>query len=208
MRCVVITGVSRGLGRALAERALADPGTWVLGIGRSAFPHERLRLRQCDLSRLEDLPRADELRGLLAGAEEVVLIHNAAVVEPIGPIGELDSVAVAHAVSVNLTAPMVLTSELIEALSRYPEKTLLISSGAANRVIDGWSVYSATKRGCEEFFAHLAQRAVVEIINPGVMDTGMQAAVRAARFAGQERFHDLHKRRELPEPATIAAKII
>ncbi len=204
----MITGVSRGLGRALAERALEDPHTWVLGIGRSGFEHERLRLRACDLSRPEGLPGADELRPLLEGAEEVVLIHNAAVVEPIGPIGELDSAAVIDAVNVNFTSPMLLTNELVKALGRYPEKTLYISSGAANRVIDGWSAYSATKRGCEEFFAHLAQRALVEIVNPGVMDTGMQVAVRAATFEGQERFHALHERGELPDPATIAAKII
>ncbi len=204
----MITGVSRGLGRALAERALADPDTWVLGIGRAGFPHERLRLRECDLARPEGLPGALELRSLVGDAGEVVLIHNAAVVEPIGDIGELDPAAVARAVNVNFLSPMLLTNELIKALSRYPEKTLLISSGAANRVIDGWSVYSATKRGCEEYFAHLAQRATVEIVNPGVMDTGMQAAVRAASFEGQERFHDLYKRGELPDPALVAAKII
>lgn len=208
MRCVVITGVSHGLGRALAERALAEQDTWVLGLGRSAWEHERLKWRRCDLSRLDDLPDAVELRQLLEGFDEVVLIHNAAVVGPIGPIGELDARELIEAVTVNFTAPMLLTNTLIKALDGYPRKVFFISSGAANHVVDGWSIYSATKRGGEGFFTHLAEKAEVEIVNPGVMDTGMQAAIRRAHFEGQERFHDLYERGELPDPHTVAAKIL
>lgn len=204
----MITGVSRGLGRALAERVLADENTHVLALGRSAWEHERLTFRRCDLSRPGDLPDAAELRTLLDGADEVQLIHNAAVVEPIGPIGELDQQAVIEAVNVNFVSPILLTNSLIQALDGYPSKVYFISTGAAHRVIDGWSVYSATKRGCEEFFAHLAEKAEVEVVNPGVMDTGMQAAIRSAKFAGQERFQELHRSGELPDPAEVAARII
>jgi hypothetical protein len=40
------------------------------------------------------------------------------------------------------------------------------------------------------------------------MDTGMQEAVRAARFAGRQRFLDLYENGELPDPAAVAAKLV
>ena len=51
----------------------------------------------------------------------------------------------------------------------------------AHRVIEGWSVYSATKRGAEMYFDAVAVEqpdAYVVHGNPGVMDTGMPEALR------------------------------
>jgi benzil reductase ((S)-benzoin forming) len=205
MRCVIITGVSRGLGRALAEQLLDDPRTRVVAVGRSAWPHERLTLLRCDFTRPECLPDAGAFRAALAeaDAQEVVLIHNAAVVGPIGKIGELDPQAVADGINVNLLAPILITNAVIAAWGR-PARIVFVSSGAARRIVDGWSVYSATKRGGEAFFEHLD----ATIVNPGVMDTGMQAAVRAATFEGQEHFHELYDSGRLPDAASVARRII
>ncbi|WP_196280016.1 SDR family NAD(P)-dependent oxidoreductase [Catellatospora paridis] len=221
MRYVVITGVSRGLGEALLNQFETDEGTTVLALGRGFTDAQRIAagprliLRHCELAEPSTLPHASELNELIADADEVVLIHNAAVVAPIGPIGDLEPDELANAVAVNLTAPMLLTNSLLAALPATARALIMfVSSGAAHRVIDGWSAYSATKRGAEEFFAHLAEqyadepRIRVEIVNPGVMDTGMQETIRAARFAGQQRFLDLFENNELPDPAAIAARLI
>ncbi|QSB15877.1 SDR family NAD(P)-dependent oxidoreductase [Natronosporangium hydrolyticum] len=224
MRVSFVTGVSRGLGAALLDELFAA-GDRVVGIGRSftdeqrALPADRVLLREADLARPETLPEQAELSELLAGAESARLIHNAAVVTPIGAVGDLSATELATAVTVNLTAPMVLTNAFLGALpATTPATILFISSGAAHRIVDGWATYGATKRGGEEFFqavaAQVAGRPVrVANANPGVMDTDMQAAIRAAAsgdhwFPDQARFLDLHARGELPDPAQVARRLL
>jgi benzil reductase ((S)-benzoin forming) len=217
MRSVVLTGISRGLGAALFAE-LVGGGDRVYGIGRrftdeqvalAAAEPSRIRLYQAELAD----PTTLSGDGSPGGSDESVLIHNAGVVEPVGPIGQLPEAAVVTAVGVNLTAPMLLTNAFISArpLTGARTRVLFISSGAAHRVIDGWSVYSATKRGGEWFHGVLAAEhpdVYVANINPGVMDTGMQDALRSADFPDRDRFVGLHERGELPDPAAVARGII
>ncbi|HET8661719.1 MAG TPA: SDR family NAD(P)-dependent oxidoreductase [Micromonosporaceae bacterium] len=218
MRTVVITGVSGGLGAALFDQ-LACRGDRVLALGRhfseaqralAGREPERVTLRTTDLAEVASLPDTAELALALRGATGAVLLHNAAVVEPIGRVGELAPEQVARAVTVNLTAPMLLTNAFLAAAGR-PAQVLFISSGAARRVIEGWSAYCATKSGGEMFFAVLAAEAggvTVASVNPGVMDTPMQGAIRAATFPERGRYEGLHARGELADPADVARKII
>ncbi|BCJ72645.1 short-chain dehydrogenase [Catellatospora sp. IY07-71] len=222
VRYVVITGVSRGLGEALVNQFETDPETVVVALGRTFSDAQRIAagprliLRHCDLAEPASMPHAAELSETLADADEVILIHNAAVVDPIGRIGDLAVDDLATAVAVNLTAPILLTNSLLAALPDTARDVLVmfVSSGAAHRIIDGWSAYSATKRGAEEFFAHLAEqykddpRVRVEVVNPGVMDTGMQETIRSADFAGRQRFLDLYENDELPDPSAVAARLV
>jgi NAD(P)-dependent dehydrogenase (short-subunit alcohol dehydrogenase family) len=213
----VLTGVSRGLGAALFDEFVAA-GDRVIALGRRftdaqralALAHShRIRLRPTDLADPASLPSATELAELLAGADpaaEVVLVHNAAVFEPFGPIGTLDPAEVAVAVNVNLVAPILLTNVLfsgerippdnLDGFSRKLRETpearisgravtvLFISSSAAHNVAGGRSLYSSTKRAAETFFASLSAerefdpRVRVTIIDPGIMDTDMQSVVR------------------------------
>ncbi|HZN17230.1 MAG TPA: SDR family NAD(P)-dependent oxidoreductase [Micromonosporaceae bacterium] len=218
MRTVVITGVSGGLGAALFDQ-LASRGDRVLALGRhfsdaqralAAREPERVTLRTTDLAEVASLPDTAELALALRGATGAVLLHNAAVIEPIGPVGTLAPEQVARAVTVNLTAPMLLTNAFLAAAGR-PAQVLFISSGAAQRAIEGWSAYCATKSGGKMFFAVLAAEAdkvTVACVNPGVMDTPMQSTIRAASFPERERYEGLHSRGELPDPADVARKII
>lgn len=227
-RTIIITGVSRGLGAELFDQLHAR-GDRVVGIGRSftaaqreraARAPERAVLREADLTDLATLPDQPEMRDWLAGAGEVALVHNAGVVEPIGAVGELPPDRLAQAVTINLTAPMVLTNAFLAALPDGATATVLfISSGAAHRVIGGWAAYGATKRGGEWFFETVAaqtaetDRVRVASVNPGVMDTGMQASIRdaAARpgwFPDRDRFVSLHADGQLPDPAAVARTIL
>ncbi|MGC9670204.1 SDR family NAD(P)-dependent oxidoreductase [Planosporangium sp. 12N6] len=220
MRSVVLTGISRGLGAALFTE-LTGRGDRVLGIGRRFTPDqvalataepERVRLHEAELADPTTVPDADALRAFLTGTGESVLIHNAGVVEPIAPIGQLRETAAVTAVGVNLTAAILLTNAFLAALpADATTRVLFVSSGAAHRVIEGWSVYSATKRGAEMFFDALAvERPDVYVanVNPGVMDTGMQAALRGADFPDRDRYVALYERGELPQPADVARRII
>jgi benzil reductase ((S)-benzoin forming) len=220
MRTVVLTGVSRGLGAALFD-GLTRRGDRVVAIGRpftaaqraaAESEPDRIALLPADLSR-PDIP---DLAPAIAGATALALVHNAGIIEPIGAVGTLPPDRVAEAVTVNLTAPMLLTNAFLAAVPHGATEVriLFISSGAARQVIGGWGVYCATKSGGEMFFDALATqlahdpRYTVANVSPGVMDTDMQATIRHAEFPDRERFVGLHTVGDLRDPADVATKII
>jgi benzil reductase ((S)-benzoin forming) len=131
------------------------------------------------------------LRGVLAeflnGAapdDEVVLLHNAAVIEPIGLVGTLHEEAVDDAVRVNLLAPMRL-SNLFLAIGRRCKvrlRVVYVTSSAGHRPYPGWATYCATKVAAEPFMRCVALSndppCSVDIVDPGAMDTDMQGMLR------------------------------
>lgn len=185
--------------------------------GLAATDPDRVLLRHADLSEPDEVPDAAELADFVRDAP-AVLIHNAGVVEPIGAVGALRSEGIAAAVAVNLTAPLLLTNAFLAAVGRSVSvRVLFISSGAASRVVEGWATYCATKAGGEMFFDAVAAqyrddpRVEVVSVNPGVMDTDMQADIRSSStgyFPDRERYLGLHQRGELPSPTDVAARIV
>lgn len=241
MRSVVITGVSRGLGAGLFAEFHAA-GDRILALGRrfSADQHaaalaepDRVRLRPTNLADPATLPDAAELAKFVAaaGAAETLLVLNAATFEPFGPIGALPAAEAAITVTVNFTAPILLTNALLAGHPIRPAgdvttdtgttrvTVLFVSSAAAHRVSGGRGIYAATKRGAETFLENLDhERAAdpdlrVVVVDPGIMDTEMQAVVRRhAReddySPGRERFIERYERGDLPSPIDVAKKII
>ena len=127
------------------------------------------------------------------------------------------------AASLNFTAPMLLSNAFLAALpDGVPATVLFLSSGAAHRVIGGWAIYGATKRGGEAFFESLADQvraagrsAPVRVagVNPGVMDTGIQASIRdcaagSGYFPEADHFLRLHRYGDLADPATVARHLV
>lgn len=181
----------------------------------------RIRLFQADLRHADQLPSAQDLHSFLheREASEIVLIHNAGVIEPIGAVGHLDPQLIADAVQVNFTTPMLLTNTLF-SLPREPSlpiKVLFISSGAAKRPKDGWPIYCATKAGGEMFFNVLAQqvegneRIAIHNVDPGVMDTEMQQAIRLASNVHnptRDRYVKLKEEGMLVPPEEVALSIL
>lgn len=234
----MITGVSGGLGSAFFDEFAAG-GDRILAISRrftdSQYARERaepqrIRLRQTDLSYPTSLPTAAELASFVHEASDIVLIHNAAVVRPVGAIGTLPDDQIAYAAAVNFTSPMILTNALLgtgiirptgegAGGAAVPLTVLFISSAAAHRTTGGLAVYAAAKRGAEAFFdalgAQHADDARVRVINvnPGTMDTAMQEQLRGYAATGTyfpdgERYVRLHADGELPSPVDVARTII
>lgn len=217
---VIISGHSSGLGLALVEHYLSA-GCRILGLSRrqaALGPSENLLQHSVDLSRAEALA-ALLSDGLLddfsAGAREIILINNAAAVAPNAVAGMQSAGEISTAVSLNIAAPLLLTNHLIAC---KPERSVLkivhISSGAGRNAYPGWSVYGATKAALDHHARCIAaeQHAGVAIaaITPGVVDTDMQAEIRAADagvFPIRQRFHDLKEQGGLSSPADTAARI-
>ncbi|GAB3844708.1 SDR family NAD(P)-dependent oxidoreductase [Dactylosporangium cerinum] len=226
VRRAIITGISRGLGAALFD-VLNDGRTPLLGIGRTFTDAQHrtadqsdglVTLRTTDLSDPDQLPTRAELTAFTAGCagdDELLLIHNAATIGPIGLVGRLDDRQVQDALATNLLAPALLTNSLLYAApaALHTIRILFISSAAAHRAYAGWATYCATKAGAEVFMRCIAETAprpcTVEIIDPGAMETEMQQAIRTLGHGlpGHERLVERHRLGQIGDANIVAQRI-
>ena len=145
----VVTGHSRGLGHALAAGLLAR-GARVLGLARHTQPgllatypeqHRQVAMDMADTAALAAWLAGPELQQWLAGADTVVLINNAGVVQPMGAPGRQGAQAIAQAVAVNVAAPLMLSDALVQASRGCADRRIAhISSGAGRNPYPGWGV--------------------------------------------------------------------
>lgn len=222
MRCVIITGVSRGLGAALA-RVLLDRGSVVLGVGRSAAPGldgERWRFAECDLADVAGIDAAlAPAFGALAGLAPryACLVNNAAVVDPLGLTSMHDAAAIAGSLAINLAAPVALSALFLRAFPgpAVGRCVVNVSSGAARSAIAGAGLYCEAKAGLEMLTRVLAAenrdpgfRAVS--LRPGVIDTDMQTTMRSqpeSVVPGVAMFRDFKASGRLATAEDAAARI-
>jgi benzil reductase ((S)-benzoin forming) len=219
MNLFVVSGATRGLGAALAERIAAEPGNRLVTLGRA--PQDAVNV-EVDLADAAAVDRAcDELERRLSGAafERAVLINNAGVISPVGPLEKLERGELERNLAVNFVAPILLMRRFLLATAAVPLRRIVsISSGAARRPIFGWSAYCAAKAGLEMAARVVAleaeargQAVEVSSLAPGVIDTGMQATVRGADpadFADVERFRAMKADGVLRAAADVAADIL
>ena len=200
---IFITGVSRGLGKAIAELYLSK-GEKVTGIGRSAnIDHPNFSFLNCDLSDLDAVRELDLMSiGFDPVNEPITLINNAGIIGEINRISDKENSDVDHVLTVNVSAPVILTHKIYKNTKNKNSFTLVnISSGAANRAIPSWASYCASKAALnmhtETFFLEEREKGYtpkVYAVAPGVIDTGMQSQIRAANpenFSALENFKSL-----------------
>lgn len=189
MSVAVITGTSRGIGRAVAL-ALAEAGFNLALVGRSSEAQreteELLRSRSaiwrhvpCDLAVGGDVERAARAVLDAYGAPDV-LIHNAGVIER-ALVTELDDTSWQRQLDVNLTAPFRLTRALLPSmLERRRGRILHVASVSAVCGTRAQSAYNASKWGLVGFMKCLAEELtdtglMTCAILPGSVDTDMLA---------------------------------
>lgn len=220
----ILTGHSRGLGAAIAEALLAR-GIPLLAVARSAnapLSAAHPELLQETLLDLSDTPslatwlQAADLHDFLADADTALLINNAGLLQPVGLVGDADASAIAHAVAVNVTAPLLLTNAFVAATRRCGDRRVVhISSGAARSPYAGWSVYCATKAALDHQARAMAAEHLpglrVASLAPGVVDTAMQAEIRASsveQFPQKGRFEALKSSGQLTSPEHAAQRLV
>jgi benzil reductase ((S)-benzoin forming) len=219
----IVTGASRGLGRALAEQ-LAAAGHEVLGLSRQAPPAPAgIEQWPCDLS--QPLPVAERMAAWLAGKDgsayaSINLINNAALLATPAPLVSSDLATLSAAVRVGLEAPLVLSAAFLQATRTWPgqRRIVHISSGLGRRAMASSAAYCAVKAGLD----HLARAQALEealqangakvcSLAPGVIDTDMQAQLRSAPaegFPDRSMFVALQSKGQLDSPPEAAAKVI
>ncbi|WP_374973348.1 SDR family NAD(P)-dependent oxidoreductase [Spongiibacter marinus] len=115
MPCAVITGASRGIGLATAERFL-EAGFRVLNLSRSAAPNPAIM--QIDVDLLDpgwNDAVAEQLHSAVDGSQQIVVVHNAAL-QYHGGVAELDPQQLRAVMEINVVAPAILNRLLIPAM--------------------------------------------------------------------------------------------
>lgn len=223
MHYYLITGASQGLGRALAEAILTRPDTWVLGISRHAtIEHPRYQHQPLDLSDIEAVEHnLAKIFPSRPDAQSLTLINNAGTLGEISYVGELPNEHFQFVFDLNVVAPAMLMNTFLNAygsLASVQRVILNISSGAAQRPVDGWAAYSASKAALNALSETIQKEQNLRgsgvriwALSPGVVDTAMQAHIRTAelaQFSEQEKFASFHSAGQLQDASAVANQII
>jgi benzil reductase ((S)-benzoin forming) len=217
-KLALISGGSRGLGEALCQQFAARDYT-LIEFSRSAAASYSVAV---DFAAPEDAARIFEatLAPLAAKPwDEIIVIHNAATLDPIGAVQDKPVAEVLANINTNVaSAILFMRAVLTQFQAQACRKTLLnVSSGAAHKAYAGWSLYSAAKAASEAFVRGVAVEQALQAhpfvllnVDPGVMDTAMQAAIRqsaADDFPEVARFIQRQAAGELRAPHVVAAAI-
>src|SRR5512145_2810533 len=163
MKLLLITGGSRGLGQALCEQFEAK-GYKILEFSRSA-PYEysiRIDLADAEQSRLVVTKAIEPIAS--SELQELIVISNAGILEPIGPASSKLHSDVAKNINTNFVSAILILTEIIARFQTAACRKVIvnISSGAALKGRAGWSLYCASKAGMENFIRSLALEQQVQ----------------------------------------------
>ncbi|HEX6304359.1 MAG TPA: SDR family NAD(P)-dependent oxidoreductase, partial [Anaerolineales bacterium] len=180
---LIITGASRGLGAATAKIA-AQLGANVIINARSeedlaAMAQEiqdsggRALGVAGDVSRIEDCWRLVN-KALRQYGQVDAIINNAGIIDPMATIAESDPHTWKENIAINLLGPVYLTQAALPHLRKQNGRVINVSSGAAVKVVEGWSAYCSAKAALNHFNRILASEedAITAIaFRPGAIDT-------------------------------------
>ena len=190
-RLALVTGASRGIGRAVALRYAAE-GAHTILVARTRGGLEEVddairkaggvpaTLVPLDL---RDGAKIDEMGGALYRrfGRIDVLVANAAVLGPMSPLAHVDPKRWDEAVAVNLTANFRLIRSLDPLLRLSPSGRAIFVTSSAGRIPKAYrGVYGATKAGLDmlvrTYSAETEKTDIrVNLVDPGAVRTAMRA---------------------------------
>ena len=196
-RVALVTGASRGIGRAVAKR-FADEGAELVATARTQGALEELDdeiratgracvLVACDLRDFATIDRMGAAVFERFGRLDV-LVANAAQLGVLSPLHHIDPATWEETIAVNLTANWRLIRSFDPLLrSSAAGRAIFVTSGAAQVPIPYWGAYATTKAALEVmvriYAAEVAKTNVrVNLVNPGATRTRM----RAEAFPGED----------------------
>ena len=218
-KTALVTGASRGIGRACAL-ALARGGAQVLvhyaraAAEADAVAAEIRKLGGRAETLAADLAQADAPHALARQARSVVgdrldiLVANAGISKA-ATIEEMTVEDFDHLFAVNLRAPYFLVQQLLPILSSG-SSVILLSSAASHTAVGNLSAYAATKGGIDTLVKHLAlalgERGIrVNAIAPGIVATDMSSF--AKTDAGRAFALSIQALKRPAEPDDIGAAV-
>jgi NAD(P)-dependent dehydrogenase (short-subunit alcohol dehydrogenase family) len=231
-RVAVITGASRGLGAGMAVH-FATSGMHLglcarhkprLAVSTRPTAHDG-RIVRSETPVLSSVDVTD--RDALAQFADTVIrrfgridlwINNAGLLGPIGPLADASGDDIAVVIATNVTGVANGSSIFAEHVRSRPGRGVLVnlSSGAATKAYEGWAVYCATKAAVDQLTRVVAlEEARHELsaysVAPGLVDTDMQVAIRAAhesQFPEVGRFRRFAEQHRFNSPVWVAEHIL
>lgn len=180
MKTILITGASRGIGRALAEKFLSN-GDFVIGTskdGKADFQHENLVFLPLDLFDSNSIVSCFEKFSSLDKSIDI-LINNAGIYLGEEPGSKLDMSALRKTLEVNLFGQVDLTERLLPFLNDGGQIVNLSSrygSLSMNDEIE-YPAYSISKASLNMYTKNLATRLkgqiIVSSVHPGNVKTDL-----------------------------------
>jgi NAD(P)-dependent dehydrogenase (short-subunit alcohol dehydrogenase family) len=217
-KTALVTGASRGIGRAIARR-LADDGAHV-------FVHYNSSKGQADElvdeikiaggsaeavgADLEDIAAVNrlvgEVKAKLGNRTLDVLVNNAAIFAS-HTLGDNDVSALDRLLAVNVRAPYQIVSGLVDDLSS-DARVLFTSSIVAKTFFPTATAYALTKGAIDTLTRHLAaelgERGIrVNAIAPGAIDTDMAVGF-IGTDEGKEQAKSIQALKRIGQPEDIA----
>ena len=190
---VLVTGASRGIGAAIVHH-FAARGHQVAAIARNADALRRLQGEASAhdgrvLAIAADLADPEATATALSQAISELghldlVVNNAGVIDPIQRIGEIDFEAWNQAIALNLSSAFRILQRAIRHMQPRGQGMIInLSSGAANRPLEGWAAYCSSKAGLQMLTrcADLEYRAAglkILGLSPGTVATPMQTRIR------------------------------
>ncbi|KAK7207960.1 hypothetical protein BZA70DRAFT_235235 [Myxozyma melibiosi] len=217
MPVVIVTGASRGMGAAMARKLLSAPiSAKVVLVARTEEPlkafatefPDQVAYISGDLSKDEINIAAVKLAIDKFGALDGI-VFNAAVLDPIAAVAKADAAEWKKLYDINFFSMLPALKEAIPHLKASKGKVIFISSGAAHHYFYGWGAYGSSKAATDHLAATLAAEEpdiFTFSLDPGVMDTNMQVALREAhgpemKPSEHERFLNLKTDNALSPPS-------
>lgn len=183
-RTILITGVSRGLGRAMTHK-FAALGHVVIGCGRSK---QAIASLQKELGTPHHFSVVDVTRDAQVAkwAEQVLaeigppdlLLNNAALMNPVSPLWEVSWKDFDDVIDVNIKGVANVIRHFVPAMVKRKSGVIVNFSSGWGRATDGGvAPYCASKWAIEGLTRSLAQdlpKGMVAIpLNPGIIDTDL-----------------------------------
>jgi benzil reductase ((S)-benzoin forming) len=219
----IITGTSRGLGKSLAELILALPETKVVGVSRSkaSLQHANYQHFCLDFSEVQQVIQFLPNLFPKGQYQRICLINNAGWLGEVNTLGNLAPQNLQKIMNINVVVPVLLMNHFVQLFEHEKEierMIINISSGAADKAIDGWSGYCASKAALNRFTLVAQKEAEVHqtgirffSIAPGLVDTSMQEEIRNtshSHFSLLEEFVKYKNEGQLQTPHQAALKIL
>lgn len=197
----LVTGASRGIGKAIVEELLKkDPNLHIFAVARgekdlealTKIAPERIIAIVTDLTKTESIEKIKKTvqSTLLDQGTLSYLIHNAAIISPLGDLEYLQEQPtdalysmIDESYRVNVIAPHLLTIALLQELKKSKDpRILFVSSKAGEIALPGIVTYSCCKAALDHLTLNMQHslngKIAVGYLHPGEVDTDMHVELR------------------------------
>ena len=189
-KTALVTGASRGIGKAAARRLYAAGANVVLAArssGEIRSTADELGPRAlavtCNVADYSSVENAVREASERFGAIDI-LVNNAGLMDPIARIENADLAGWSAAIDVNVKGPFYTARAVLDGMKSRGGGTIInISSGAATSALEGWSHYSSSKAAALMLTRCIHKEEAgngirVVGLSPGTVATDMQRSIK------------------------------